>query len=183
MAFPIFTQDLVKDRDWKSLSDIGQAYGGISAVVAGLGFCGIAASLALQVRQTRLTQAISARERHFELVKVGLENPTLSYQFREENPELYKKKVLINLWVSHWLLLWDIGEADEEFVRLALDDLFQDRVACEWWREWGANFATPNTRRHRKFMEIVGHRHTMAEAENADTTEDSGASCDPRQQP
>ncbi|MFG1994757.1 DUF6082 family protein [Actinoplanes sp. NPDC048988] len=163
VAFPLLIQGLVNDRDWRLLSDAGQAYGGISAIVAGLGLCGIAASVALQVRQTRLAQAISARERHFELVKLGLENPALSYQVGDETIETYKKKVLINLWVSHWLLVWDIGEADERFLHAALDDLFKESAAREWWRQRGESFSMLDTRRHRQFMTIVSRCHTAAE--------------------
>lgn len=164
VAFPLITQNLVSNRDWKSLSDAGQAYGGVSAIVAGLGFCGIAASLVLQVRQTRLAQAISARERHFELVKLGLENPALSYQIRGEAPETYKKKVLTNLWVSHWLLLWDIGEADENFLYLVLHDLFRESIARDWWQQWGEDFARQNARRrrHRQFVRIIQLCHATA---------------------
>jgi hypothetical protein len=160
--FPLVTQGLVNDRDWTALSDAGQAYGGISAIVAGLGFCGIATSIALQVRQTRLAQAISARERHFELVKFGLDYPSLSYQLRGEEPELYQKKVLINLWVSHWLLLWDIGEADERFLIFALNDLFTDHIARDWWQQWGDHFAMLDTRRHRHFTRIADRCHATA---------------------
>lgn len=162
VAFPLLTQGLVGNRDWRALSDAGQAYGGVSAIVAGLGFCGIAASLALQVRQTRLAQAISARERHFELVRFNLENPALSYQLRDEPPVRYQKKVLINLWVSHWLLLWDIGEADERFLHFALADLFQERLARQWWQQWGNDFVLRDTRRHRRFLEIAWHCHATA---------------------
>jgi hypothetical protein len=36
------------DASWDELSDIGQAYGGVSAVLSGLAFCAIAGSLLLQ---------------------------------------------------------------------------------------------------------------------------------------
>ncbi|TDO42348.1 DUF6082 family protein [Paractinoplanes brasiliensis] len=163
VAFPIATQGVFgSDHDWKALSDVGQAYGGVSAIVAGLGFCGIAASLALQAKQTRLAQAISARERHFELVKLGLEYPGLSYQIHDDPPELYKKKVIINLWVAHWLLLWDIGDADESFLRSAFTELFHDEVAREWWLERGSTWGARDTRRHQRFMHIAWDCHESA---------------------
>jgi hypothetical protein len=170
---------LASDRDWKTLSDAGQAYGGISAIVAGLGFCGIAASLALQARQTRLAQAISARERHFELVKLGLEFPELSYQIREDPPEIYKKKVLINLWVSHWLLLWDIGEADEASLRFAFNDLFRDSIARLWWKDWGSKWAARDTRQHRQFSRIAWACHTEASERSAEKFERETSSTAP----
>jgi hypothetical protein len=61
--------------DWNRLSDIGQAFGGVSAVLSALAFCAIAASLLLQWRQLRMTTVIAARERHFDLVRLAVDDP------------------------------------------------------------------------------------------------------------
>jgi hypothetical protein len=156
--FPIATRPLIaRVTNWTELSDAGQAYGGISAILSGLAFCGISVSLALQWRQTRLAQVISARERHFELTKLGLEKPHLSYQ---KNPgaseESYGRQVIINLWMAHWKMLWDLGDMDVNFLRRACTELFQDETAVAWWQRWGDGWDPSNSRASRQFVRIVG---------------------------
>jgi uncharacterized protein DUF6082 len=155
--FPIATRPLIaRVSNWAQLSDAGQAYGGISAVLSGLAFCGISVSLAFQWRQTRLAQVISARERHFELTKLGLEKPHLSYQKGpDESDESYGRQVVVNLWMAHWKMLWDLGDMDGKFLHQTCTELFLDKTAVEWWRRWGAGWAPIRSRASRQFVRIV----------------------------
>ena len=50
-----------KSENWHDLSEIGQAYGGVSAILSGLAFCGIAGSLVLQWRQVQHTQTMTGQ--------------------------------------------------------------------------------------------------------------------------
>src|SRR4051794_23078917 len=87
------------------LSDVGQAYGGVSAVLSALAFCAIAASLLLQFQQTRSASIAAARERHFELVRLAIDDPDLL--FLAERRRLGDDARLVarsNLWVAHWLM-------------------------------------------------------------------------------
>src|SRR5690349_9103609 len=53
LALPLVAS---RREDWQELSNVGQAYGGIAAVLSGLAFLGIIISLALQRRQTKIQQ-------------------------------------------------------------------------------------------------------------------------------
>jgi hypothetical protein len=75
VASPIAMQWLAgRSVDWARLSNVGQAYGGVSAVLSALAFCGIAVSLAFQWQQVRISQVVASRERHFELVRLTAEH-------------------------------------------------------------------------------------------------------------
>ncbi|MGI5212496.1 DUF6082 family protein [Plantactinospora sp. CA-290183] len=148
---------------WHELSEIGQAYGGVSAVLSGLAFCGVAISLILQSRQNRLTQVVSARERHFELVKLALERPELMFQRRtDESIEAHGKKMYLNLWVAHWGMLWDVGSIDRTSLRQNFVELFRDEVSRQWWSEWGQDWGTVRSRERREFMQIATNCYRAA---------------------
>ncbi len=60
--FPLL--DRVEAVDWSKLSNIGQAYGGISALIATVGVFGVAASLLGQVREARRAGIRDERQLH-----------------------------------------------------------------------------------------------------------------------
>jgi Family of unknown function (DUF6082) len=104
--------------DWITLSNVGQAYGGVSAILSGLAFCGIACSIFLQWRQNRLTQLTASRERQFELVKLAMADPDLMFQREEgESIQTHTQKMYYNLWVSHWAMLLELGAISESELR------------------------------------------------------------------
>ncbi|GAA2488851.1 hypothetical protein Ahu01nite_022980 [Winogradskya humida] len=143
-------------EEWRELSDVGQAYGGISAILSGLAFCGIAVSLLLQWRQVRLTQLLATRERHFELVKLGLEDPSLIFPTSLGRTVVERRQVAyFNLWVSYWAMLWDASDMGALEARVHFDELFGEEVALNWWTRSGATWSTDPDRRRRTFMAIA----------------------------
>lgn len=145
-----------RTQDWRELSDVGQAYGGISAILSGLAFCGIASSLLLQWRQVRLTQLLTTRERHFELVKLGLEDPSLRPPGSSgESAAEIRQWAYFNLWVSHWAMLWDTGSTSSVQLRRNFDGLFCDEAALDWWGKFGLSWNTDTGKHPRAFMAIA----------------------------
>src|SRR3954452_12211850 len=65
------------DISWSELSDVGQAYGGLAAILATLSLGAVAISVFLQARETRTAQEHGARLLHLELVRMSLDDPTL----------------------------------------------------------------------------------------------------------
>lgn len=62
-------------QNWEQLSLVGQTYGAASAVLAGLALLGIAATLALQIREMRNTREVALRQSNSELLRMAMENP------------------------------------------------------------------------------------------------------------
>ena len=65
--------------DWTQASIIGQAYGLASAVLGGLAFCGVAYSLILQRRETRIALLGTSFQQYLELTKLALDDPRFLY--------------------------------------------------------------------------------------------------------
>jgi len=64
-----------KGLPWQQLADIGQAYGGASALLSAAALCGVVASLLFQRRQVRQELAEMDRQQHIELMRIALEHP------------------------------------------------------------------------------------------------------------
>jgi hypothetical protein len=156
VASPLAMKWLTGTRlKWAELSDVGQAYGGVSAVLSGLAFCGVAASLLMQRRQARLAQIYSIRQRHFELVKLALDDP--QYLFvdgpNEADDPNARLKVYANLLVGHWAMMWDLDAITADLVRAGAARLFATALARQWWTEWGASFLSS---KHRvRFVDLM----------------------------
>jgi hypothetical protein len=61
--------------DWGKLSNVGQTYGAVSALLAAIAIVGVALSVLLQLRETRFNRLESGRSRHHELLRMAMENP------------------------------------------------------------------------------------------------------------
>jgi hypothetical protein len=153
-----------RSDSWQELSNVGQAYGGVSAILSGLAFCGIAGSLVLQWRQVRLGQIMTARERHFELVKLAVEDPDLAFPFQHNlsRSEL-RRWLVLNLWVAHWAMLWDMGALSLQGLRTEFNLLFQDREGLAWWAERGrAGWQGEVSRRRKAFVAVAEDAYQRA---------------------
>ncbi|WP_432050490.1 DUF6082 family protein [Verrucosispora sp. NA02020] len=96
---------------WSHLSDMGQAYGGTSAVLSGLALASVSASLLMQSSLNRISQLHSIRQRQFDIVKLALDNPRYLYvdgSAAISDPGNHLK-VYANLFVSHWAMVWDLA--------------------------------------------------------------------------
>jgi hypothetical protein len=173
---PLALQGIVDyGADWRVLSEVGQAYGAVSALLSALALCGVALSLLLQWRQTRMSQIITARERQFELIQLGLHNPDLIYVRIRGIPDADLPKIqYAHLWVSHWKMLWDLRLVREpEISHLALE-LFGNDVAYAWWEKVGPHWNISRSRRSRQFMKILMEAHQLISEMYKPTTAGNG---------
>src|SRR5688572_13410585 len=56
---------------WTDMADVGDAYGGVGAVLSGLALGGVVLSLLLQWRQNTADRSLAVRQHHFELIKLA----------------------------------------------------------------------------------------------------------------
>lgn len=61
--------------DWRTLSDIGQAFGTVSAVISAVALAGVVNSLRLQRKQTHVSAHDTARSLRMQLVLFAMQNP------------------------------------------------------------------------------------------------------------
>jgi len=64
-------------RDWVTLGNIAQAYGGFSALISAIALVGVVGSLLIQVRQHSLDRSASIRGRQAQIYAVVREDPEL----------------------------------------------------------------------------------------------------------
>ncbi len=152
--------------DWTTPANMGEAYGGASALLSGLAFCGIAISLFVQWRQTQVSLIYSARQRHFELVRLALTDPRyLSVtDIYVEGDDTAPLKAYGSLVLNHWALLWDLGLMDEAAIRRDAAKLFQNPMMYKWWATTGGQWQTGRSSRRNRFMRLLNDEYRLASA-------------------
>jgi len=125
-----------------------------SVIVAVL--AAVAIALFAQQHQIRDAQMVGVRERHFELIKLMLDHPELDYNAAGRDAGDHRLATIgMSLWVAHWNTLWHIDNLDEKALRFNLEDLFAAPAARAWWDQVGGAWSSKNSRRERRFIEIV----------------------------
>lgn len=149
---------------WSRLGDVGQAYGAISAVVSALALLVVSVSLVTQQRQNRTMEEHAVRQRHFDLVRLTMENPKYIHSWGIEPAVDYDPALLGfgNLIVSHWLMLWRIRNIDEPALRRNARTFFAGQVGRDHWRLGGATWPTRD-RRSARFVAILNDELRKAE--------------------
>jgi Family of unknown function (DUF6082) len=75
LVSPLLLRQLaqIKGIDWTELSNIGQTYGAVSAILSAVALIGITISLVIQARQARTERVRITRERQMELLRIILD--------------------------------------------------------------------------------------------------------------
>ena len=126
--------------DWSQLSNIGQAYGGISAILSTLAILGVAVSLILQNRQVRAEQLLTLRNRQLEIIKLSMEMPHLVLRDPQRDDATVILDSHSNLWMQQWHLMWDLNLIDDAELRSLTTDLFLDERRQAWWDRFGSGW-------------------------------------------
>jgi hypothetical protein len=121
--------------DWVTPANIGQAYGGVAAVLAGLALCGVVVSIAIQRRQLAIQLNLAVRERQFDLTRMLLEYPEATAKLLRSSIDT--ESALLNLHIAQWWLAFDTSAADPAALKAELALVFQTEDARRWWAEGG----------------------------------------------
>jgi Family of unknown function (DUF6082) len=143
---------------WSKLSNIGQTYGAVSALLAALALVGVAASVLMQNRELRQNRWESGRARHFEIMRMALDDPLYRqvYRAREMPENEARLEGYINLLLEYWAMLWEFGDIPEERLRSFLVELFGSKAGHLYWRKFGsARLHGSGTKRERAFQRIA----------------------------
>jgi len=151
--------------DWTQASIIGQAYGLASAVLGGLAFCGVAYSLILQRRETRIALLGTSFQQYLELTKLALDDPRFLYvQDRPPDRPHNDLFAYANLLLSSIYHGWLLRTLDEETLRGAASALFAGPIVREHWQQVGQNWIPQVARRDVQFMQILNEEYEAAVA-------------------
>ncbi|MEV4256533.1 DUF6082 family protein, partial [Spirillospora sp. NPDC049652] len=153
--------------DWRLLSDIGQTYGAISALLAALALAGLTASLLLQAREVRHQREQSARMAHLELLRMAIsDRRLLACLGRPEGTtdDELARILYLNLFVSWWQMRWEFGDMSEPNLRtLARTDLFREAAGFKLW-QISRDDREPRNRRGRRFLRLLDEEYAAAQA-------------------
>jgi hypothetical protein len=119
--------------DWSRLGDVGQTYGAASALLSVFALGGVAVSLHLQRRESKAAREQALRGLHTDLLRMALEDATFLECWGPigESTDVgwYRQHIYLNLVVSHWQMMWEIGAITERHLRLTAGDLSVVRSA------------------------------------------------------
>lgn len=149
--------------DWVRLSNIGQTYGAISAILSALALGGIVASLLYQARDSRIAHEQLTRTFQFELIKLELEDPSLmaamgapwGVDIPSDSASL-REFLYVQMWVSYWAGSYVTGEMPASVLRnLASDELFRGRAGRAYWAAVGQRQVINSKGRRNNFFRLL----------------------------
>lgn len=149
----------LSDDDWSRISNLGQAYGAVSAVISGIATIGVAYSLVVQARQYKLEQNQCAHTNQLELMKLLLDDPTLlagPETIDGVSPDRTRQQLYVNLAFKHLQMSYLTGYITEAALPLHFADPFCASVVRDWWRQSRETYwLEANTKQKRRFVQIV----------------------------
>lgn len=164
---PLMMVSLSSDNlPWGQLADVGQAYGGASAILSAVALCGVVASLLTQRQQVRQELAEMDREHHRDLIKLALDNPGFLEVLEAKTAvgPYARQELFLNLVMMYWLAVWELGGIDEVELRAMTAGMFDHEVSRRWWaRVEGVWVGTRGRRERRRFISIVSEELTKAQ--------------------
>jgi len=143
---------------WDHLADVGDAYGGASALLSAVALCGVGASLIYQQRQLRQEMVMIRRQQHFELIRLGIDDVDLLRAVDVELGEAPdgRQQAYLNLMTNYWHSMWELGEIDDEELRALGSSIFRGEVGCRWWAKYGESWIGTRQRpSRRRFIEMM----------------------------
>lgn len=165
------------ERDWQRLSEIGQTYGAVSALLAAIALGGVAASLALQARSARLEREHAFRSVHLGLVEYALGDPLLEcFPFvsaasaTERRQNLYCNQVYQALEMG-----FAVGAANESFLRSSMRELLMSPAGRRWWSETSHNRPMPKDRTSRRVRALMDEEWAAHAVEATPTADETAA--------
>ncbi|MEU4692336.1 DUF6082 family protein [Actinoplanes sp. NPDC023714] len=133
------------DTTWQRWSDVGQAFGAVSSVVAAFAVAALVVTSTAQSRSQRDQQTeISLRQQHIELAKMAIDNPHLAAVWPRttmEDPVTQAQYRYANLLLQHAWLHHKTGLSSREEMISNMRYFFASPTIRDFWEK------TASTRR------------------------------------
>jgi hypothetical protein len=152
--------------DWNRLSNVGQTYGVVSAIVAAVALLGVAASLVIQSREAKAARLNAHRGYHAELMRMAMDDPGymkcwgpyLTDSFTSERQFTY-----VNLIVAQWYAEYQIGQLGDTLLRVNAISVFSSVPGRTYWAAAGTTWRTSYSgRRAERFHSILDDAYREA---------------------
>jgi len=135
----------MSDRQLGRLSNIGQAYGFLAAIVSTFALIAIAATLILQAKQSKEARLAQWREAHADIMDMALEQPDLygpcmADMTKYDSEDEFRQYLWTTKYLIYAKLGMETGDVPEKAVREEIcAGMFASPVARKLWvkrREW-----------------------------------------------
>ena len=169
----------VRGMNWARLSNVGQTYGAISALLTALALGGVVISLIYQARDVRTTREQSARAFHYDLLKMEMADPlymealgapwNIGKQINDF--ESMRQYNFVHMWVSYWESLYVQRQMSEPVLRsLMAEELFRGTPGRIYWASTGEARRALSEGRQIRFAKIMSEEYEKAVASGPPTT-------------
>lgn len=159
--------------NWARLSNIGQTYGGVSALLTALALVGVVLSLLYQVRDVNIAREEARRAFHNDLLRMELDDPKYmealgppwGMQIATDFDSL-RQFNFVHMWVAFWQGRYLLNEMSETEVRTASAlELFNSAAGRSYWSASRANRMKISSGRNLEFVNILDQEYNKALAE------------------
>lgn len=157
--------------NWARLSNIGQTYGAVSALLTALALGGVVISLLYQARDVKTTREQASRTFHHELLKMEMEDPLYmealgapwGLNLMLKDYDSLRQYNFVHMWVSYWEGLYMLREMSEQTVRhAAASELFNGAVGRRYWASSRLRRMKLVKGRHLQFAKIIDEEYNKA---------------------
>jgi Family of unknown function (DUF6082) len=163
----------ISEINWMDLSNVGQTYGAVSALLAALALGGVVISLLYQARDVKTAREQASRAVHHELLKMEMEDPF--YMGILAAPwglgagladyDSLRRNNFIHLWVSFWEGLYMLGDMSDSDVQSSVStELFTSADGRRYWSSTRDAKLSYAKGRRRRFVKIVDQEYQKAVA-------------------
>ncbi|GIF71535.1 DUF6082 family protein [Asanoa siamensis] len=125
-------------RQWKALSDVGQAFGTVSALLSAVALLGVWSSIRLQTRQAEVAKFEAVRSIRGQLIQIAFDEPELLALWgfdRSGGDEEMREAAYLSLIFSYMKMAHAVGAiTDLELVR-AGPAIFRTARTRSWWEK------------------------------------------------
>jgi hypothetical protein len=156
-------------RDWVRLGNVGQAYGGVSALISAIALAGVVGSLLIQARQHSLDRITLTRSRQAQIYAIVREEPELYWPVvgnDYNNDDSVRREIFVLEYFHYFATGYLTGLFSEESLREeTLPRFFRYQENREFWeianRQWALS---PSNRREQRFTRIMNEELARAKA-------------------
>jgi hypothetical protein len=156
-------------REWALLGNVGQAYGGISALISALALIGITGALLVQANQHKLDRLTAVRGMHSHILSIVREDielyaPVMGIHLEDERST---RRRMFRIEALHHLAIgFDTGLLTEEGLRSeAFAEFFRYEENRQFWETANSYWlAGARGRRQRKFVRIADEKLAYAKS-------------------
>jgi hypothetical protein len=160
--------------NWQESTDIGQSYTGIAAVLSAAALAGIAVSIRIQGKQTRLLSRQITREMQSNLLQLAMSDPQYSSVFQLDSMPIvqdhdsFRKAVFRTQWIRYLELTYLSGEvSDIELLAMLEQEFFTNAENRLWWSQarptWAAHAIAEKVAAYKQFVEVLDRAHANRE--------------------